>query len=75
LKPYINNYAITDSILQEGRDLAKGPLFGSPEDNVVYARSIQAKLRKLGHHVELIFANQQEILPKVCAAVLSEELQ
>ena len=75
LKPYANNYTLTDSILQEGRDLAKGLLFGSPEDNLMYARGIQAKLRELGLHVELIFANRWETLQKVCAAVLDEEIQ
>ncbi len=75
LKPYANNYALADNILQEGRDLAQGLLFGSPDDNIMYAWSIQAELRKLGHHVELMFANWQETQQKVCAAVLSEELQ
>ncbi len=50
-------------------------MFGSPDDNGVYARSIQAKIRVLGHHVELIFANQGETLQSACVAVLFEELQ
>jgi hypothetical protein len=41
----------------------------------MYAHGVQAKLRKLGHHVELIFADQLETLQKVCAAILAEEIQ
>jgi hypothetical protein len=44
LKPYTKDYAVTDSILQEGRHLAKDLLFGSADDNVQYADGLQAEL-------------------------------
>jgi hypothetical protein len=34
LSPFANNYALTDNILQDGRDIAKVERFGVPEDNV-----------------------------------------
>jgi hypothetical protein len=34
LKPYFNEYVLTNNVLQEARDTAKGDLFGDPEDNV-----------------------------------------
>ncbi len=40
LKPYANDYALMDSILQEGRDLAKVQLFGRGEDNIQYAKGV-----------------------------------
>jgi hypothetical protein len=49
LKPYAKDYALTDSILQEGRDIAKDVLFGSAEENVQYAEGPQAELRAMGH--------------------------
>ena len=54
LKPYVKDYALTDSILQEGRDVAKNVLFGSAEENVQYAEGVQAELRAMGHDVELL---------------------
>ena len=72
LKPYANDYTLTDSILQEGRDQAKAQLFGSADESVKYAWGIKAELRALGHDVELIFANRRETLQQVSAVVLSE---
>ncbi len=34
LSPFANDYALTDNILQDGRDIAKVERFGVPEDNV-----------------------------------------
>jgi len=38
IKPYAKDYAITDSILQAARDLAKIERFGTDDDNVRYAK-------------------------------------
>ncbi len=34
LKPYFNKYVLTNNVLQEAHDMAKGNLFGDPDDNV-----------------------------------------
>jgi hypothetical protein len=34
LKPYFNKYVLTNNVLQETRDTAKGDLFGDLDDNV-----------------------------------------
>ncbi len=45
LKPYANDYALLDSILQEGRDLAKAQLFGRGDKNVQYAKGVVESYR------------------------------
>ena len=74
LKQYGNNYALTDSILQIGRDIAKNQLFESADVNVKYAETVAARMRALGHEVKLIFATRREVLTAVSSVVLSEEL-
>ena len=74
MKPYANQYTLTDGILQDARDLAKLSLFGSPADNVFYAKGAAAELRKLGHEVELIFEDRRSTLKKTTALVLAEEV-
>jgi hypothetical protein len=32
LKPYFNKYVLTNNVLQEAYDTAKGDLFGDPDD-------------------------------------------
>jgi hypothetical protein len=46
LKPYINDYALTNNILQEACENAKVDLFGDPEDKVKYTYAIQRQLRR-----------------------------
>ncbi len=74
MKPYANNYALTDSILQEGQDLAKAQLFGRGEDNVQYTKGVAVELRALEHHVEVLFSDRKEILQAVGAVVLHKEI-
>jgi hypothetical protein len=75
IKPYAKDYALTDSVLQEGRDNSKLEMFGSADDNICYARGVAYQLRELDHEVELVFGNRQETLLKVTAIVLSEEVE
>ena len=49
MKPYAKGYTLTDSIVQDGRDLAKLELLGDFDDNVKYAAAVQRHLRGLGH--------------------------
>jgi hypothetical protein len=44
LKQYGNNYALTDSILQIGRNIAKTQLLGSADVNVKYAEAVAARM-------------------------------
>ena len=74
LKQYGNNNALTDSILQIGRDIAKNQLFGSADVNVKYAESVAARMRALGHEVKFIFATRCQVLTAVSSVALSEEL-
>jgi hypothetical protein len=74
LSSYAKPYALTDSILQEARDLAKKQLFGIAEENVQYTKGVEKELRELGHHVTVLYANRKEIIQSVCAVVLREEV-
>jgi hypothetical protein len=73
LKQYGNNYALTDSILQIGRDIAKNQLFGSAEIKVKYASAVAARMRSLEHEVKLVFATRWQVLTSVSSVVLNEE--
>ena len=72
LKQYGNNYALTHSVLQIGRDITKNPLFGSADVNVKYASAVAARMRALGHEVKLVFATRRQVLSAVSSVVLSE---
>ena len=74
LSLYVRPYALTDSILQEARDLAKKQLFGLAEENVQYTKGVVAELEGLGHHVRVLYADRKEIVQAVCAIALKEEL-
>jgi hypothetical protein len=75
LKPYINEYALTNNILQEAHDVAKVDLFGELEDNVKYTYTIAKAIEDMGHTVELIFTDQCVTMKTVNALVLKEELE
>jgi hypothetical protein len=57
-KLYLNDYAMTNNILQDARDFAKVDLFGRLEDNVKYTYSIAKATKDMGHIVELIFTDR-----------------
>ena len=73
MKPYAKEYALTESILQDGRDLAKLELFGDADDNVKYADGVVDQLRALGHEVEVVFNDRRSTLQMVSTTVLYEE--
>jgi hypothetical protein len=54
MKPYAKGFKLTDSIIQDGKDLAKNELFGNADDNVKYAMGVTDHLRALGHAIKLI---------------------
>ena len=54
---YANENALTNSILQDARDAVKEQLFGSPSDNVLYAKGVAEKLHKMDHEVEFTFSD------------------
>ena len=74
LKPFVKDYAATDSILPDSRQLAKEVLFGSADKNVWYANGVKAELQTMGHDVELLFSDRKETIQQVCAVVLCEEM-
>jgi hypothetical protein len=74
MKPYAKEYTLTDSIVQDARDMAKLQLFGSAEENVQYARGVLDHVRGLGHEVEMIFQDCRKTLKLVSAVVIHEAL-
>ncbi len=73
IRPYAKDFHITDGILQEGRDLAKKAIFGTPESNVQYAEGIAFAMRKLSHEVKLLFTTRAQTLANIGTVVLKEE--
>ncbi len=74
LKPYIKDYVLTNNILQETCDTAKGDLFGDPDKNITYAYAIANAIQQMGHTVEVVFTNQRTTMKTVNAIVLKEEM-
>ena len=74
MKPYAKEYTLTDSIIQDARDMAKLQLFRLAEENVQYARGVMDQVRGLGHEVEMIFQDQWETFQLVSSVMLHEEL-
>jgi hypothetical protein len=75
LKPHFNEYVLTNNVLQEARDTAKGDLFGDPDNNVRYAYAIANTLQKVGHTVKVIFTDQRETMQTVNSIALKEEME
>ena len=52
LLPCVEQYALTDGLIQVARTEAQNEIFGSPEENVRYTRHVKNALLAQGHHVE-----------------------
>jgi hypothetical protein len=74
LKPYINEYVLTNNILQEACDTALGDLFGDPDKNVTYAYAIANAIQQMGHTVEVVFTNRCTTMKTVNTILLKEEM-
>jgi hypothetical protein len=74
MKPYAKEYTLTDSIVQDAKDMAKLQLFGLAEENAQYARGVLDHVRGLGHKVKMMFQDHQETLKLVSTVVIHEEL-
>ena len=74
MKPYAEEYTLTDSIVQDARDQAKLELFGSAEENVWYVRGVMDYVRRLGHEVEMIFQDRQKTIQAASPVMLHEDL-
>ncbi len=74
LEPYFNKYVLTNNVLQEARDTAKGDLFGDLDDNVRYACAIAKAIQQMGNTVKIIFTNQRTTMTTVNAIVLKKEI-
>jgi hypothetical protein len=44
IKPYAKAFTLMDSIIQDGKDLAKNELFGNADDNAKYAKGVKDHL-------------------------------
>jgi hypothetical protein len=75
LSPFTNDYALTDNILQDGRDIAKVERFGVPEDNVQFAHGVFTQLKAMGHEVFFLYTDRSQTLKNVSAVVLLEEFE
>ena len=64
---------MTDSIVQDSKQLAKLELFGDADDNVRYAEGVAAQLRALGHSVDLHYHDRRKTLQMMTTVVLHEE--
>ena len=73
MKPYAKEYTMTDSIVQDSKQLAKLELFGEADENVKYAEGVAVQLRELGHSVELHYHDRRRTLQMMTTIILHEE--
>ena len=73
MKPYAKAFTLTDSIIQDGKDLAKLDLFGNADDNVKYAKGVKDHLTALGHAVELRYHDRRRSLQLLTSVVINDE--
>ncbi len=71
LRPFANDSAITNPILQRGRDAAKYEIFGTPEENAWYAECVIEKMRCLGHTAELVISTCAKTMETINTTVVS----
>ncbi len=62
LKSYFNACVLTNNVLQEACDTAKGDLFADPDDNALYTYAIAKEIQEMGHTINLIFTNQHKTI-------------
>jgi hypothetical protein len=74
LKPCMNKYVLTNNVLQEAHDTAKGDLFGDPDENVKCAYAIANAINQMGHTIEVVFTDRCTTMKTVNTIVLKEEM-
>ncbi len=76
LSPFANDYALTDNILHDGRDIVKVERFGVPEDNVQFTHGVFTERKAImGHEVFFLYTDRSQTLKNVSAVVFLEELE
>jgi hypothetical protein len=75
LKLYANDYALTKSILQNARTMARVAVFGDGRVNAKYVLALKSELELRGHFVDVLFANREQTLNRLKIVVLFEENQ
>ena len=75
LKMYGNDYALTKSILQNARTMARLAIFGDGRVNAKYVLALKEELELRGHFVDILFANRTHTLNRLMLVVLAEEIQ
>jgi len=73
MKPYAKAFSLTDSIIQDEKDLTKNELFGNADNNVKSAKGVKDHLTALGHAVELRYHDRRRSLQLLTSAVINEE--
>ena len=74
LRPYANDYAMTNALIQRGCDATKLDIFGTPENNVGYAEGVANQMRALGYTVKLLCSTRKDALSDINTIVVNEEV-
>ena len=73
LREYGQDYALTVSIVQKARTLAREEIFGRPTVNAQYIWALQDELRLRGHFIEVLTISRKKALGKLMVNVVTEE--
>lgn len=60
LSPYVLPTKLSSTLIQSAKCAARIEVFGTPEENVQFARKVVEELKELGHQVELQTASYEE---------------
>ena len=74
LAPYLQDYAMTKTLVQNARRLARRDVFGNPDVNAKYILALRDEMDKLGHPVEVIGMTREYAINRLMLAVLTEKV-
>jgi len=75
LSPYLQDYTMTKTLLQNAQRLARCDVFGNPDENAKYILALRDEMEKLGHPVEVFAINRDQAIKRLMLTVLSEKVR
>ena len=75
LLPYGNDYALTKTIINSARSLAKDKIFGMAAVNCKYFLALRDELVLRGNFVEVIFTTRIQAINRLLLVVIQEEVR
>ncbi len=75
LRPYANDYALTNTLLTTARSRAKDMIFGVATRNCQYILALKDELELHGNFVEVLIFNRKKAIDRLMLVVINEEVR